>query len=545
MDVVTVGARIAVLLAALLAGGLVYSMRPDPGAALIRLRRRLLFGLPIGTLLTIGLVAAVFLFLQGRFSHDRLLTLPFVSWSLRYPLGLVTAPVAHQSLGHLIGNLTGFLVFGALGEYAVGHFPRERGRAAFDSVWTNPYARALFVPAAILAVAPLTSLFAWGPIIGFSGVVYVAVGFALVQFPLLAVAGLVGHEFARTTVWTFRDPIVTASAGSSYGAPWWANVAVQTHLLGLLLGVALGVAYWRFRATRPRRDPWRLFVASLLVGSSLTLWAIWWYSGPERYRLFRGPGLILLLGVAVLVTVAAGLQASPLEGVSTHQLAVGLVVLPILLLGAIALPINLTASGDFGAPGQTVTVADYEVGYAEGATDPRFEPVNVSLLGEQAAPTLSGVIVASDQRHLFTEAVSAGRLANSGRATVVLGGVGWRETVTVQRVGWRAIGGARTYLVRAQTAAGPTRSLHESGPVTADAVIAGRTVSVVPANGTFVVEVRAANATKSPVSPDWKPVPEPGSEELIGGLTVNRTDATLVVSRGDTRVPVFEATNRP
>ncbi|MFB6110278.1 MAG: rhomboid family intramembrane serine protease [Halodesulfurarchaeum sp.] len=545
MDPLSGVTRLAVVLAALLAGGLVYSMRPEPGEAVTRLRRRLLFGLPIGTLLTLGIVASVFLFVQGGLRHDRLLTLPFISWSLRYPLGMVTAPLAHQSLSHLIGNLSGFLIFGSLCEYAVGHYPRERGRAAFDSIRTTPYARVLVVPGIALAVAPVTSLFAWGPIIGFSGVVYAAVGFSLIQFPVLAVIGLVSHEFVRTAFWALREPIVTESAGTSYGIPWWANVAVQTHLLGLLLGVSLGLAFWRLRGSRPRRDPWTVFTASLLVGSSLTLWAVWWYSGPGSYRLFRGPGFVLMLGIAVLVTIAACLRESPLEEVSTRQVSIGLILLPVLLLGAIALPINLTDPGEFGVSGRTVTVKNYEIGYAEGVPYPRIESVDVPVLNESEtiAPTISGVIVANEQRHLFTEAVSAGRLATTGEATVVLGGLGWRETVVIERVGWRAIGGARTYLVRARTDSG-VRPLYGSEPATAEAVVAGRTVTVAPANGTFLLRVRTANATAASPPPGWVPLPDRGRQITVEGLRITHTNGTLVVSRNDTRVPVFVATNR-
>ncbi|MDR5656922.1 rhomboid family intramembrane serine protease [Halodesulfurarchaeum sp. HSR-GB] len=541
MDPLALGARIAVLVASGLALVLVHRLRGSQAISWRRVRTRLLFGLPLGTLLTAGLLAVVYFFVQGGYGHDHLLTLPFVSWSLRYPLGMVAAPLSHQSLGHLVGNLAGFLVFGTLAEFAVGHYPRTRGQSAFSSLRTNPYARVLGFPAGVVLVALLTSLFAWGPIIGFSGVVFAAVGFALVHYPLVTVAGLIGQEFLTTTFWTLRNPIQTATAGTSYGAPWWANVAVQTHLLGLLLGVGLGLAWQRYRTETVRTDPWRLFVASVLVGSSLTLWALWWYSGVERYRLFRAPGFVLLLGVAVLITVAASLRRSPITDLSAREFSIGLLVVPVLIMGGIALPVNLTATGAVSAPGDTVTVADYEVGYAEAATDPRYEPLNVSFVESPSPPTVSGVIVASEKRHLWTQAVSAGRLANADRATVTVGGLGWRESIEIRRTGWEAVGGDAAVLVRAAPGEEDPTAIHASDAATADAVVAGRTITVAPRNGSFALRVEAEAESAQIGTPDRGPVPEPGEKITIGEIRIEHDNSSLIAGHEDTRVVVFRA----
>ncbi len=546
MDLLTVGARVAVLLAALSAAGLVYAMGPAVDDLIVRLRSRLLFGLPVGTLLSVSLVAGFFLFVQGDWGHDTILTLPFTSWSFHYPLGMVTAPVAHQSLGHLVGNITGFLVFASIGEYAFSHFPTERGASAFGSVRTNPYARAfLLVPAVVLGVAFLTSLFAWGPIIGFSGVVFAAVGFALVNYPLLSVVGLIAREFFDTLFWTLRDPILTGSAGTSYGSPWWADVAIQTHLLGLLLGVGLGLAMRTGRPDLSRLDPWRLFPASLLVGSSLSLWAVWWYAGPGSYQLFRGPGVVLVFGVALLITIAGSLHESPVTGLSARQVSLGLVVLPIVLMGAVAVPVNLTASGaDLTVPGQSVTVEGYEIGYGKEIPDPRFDPVNVSQLDPPDPPIASGVIVSNPDRSLWTEAISSGRLENAGRSSITVGGVGWRETIIVDRTGWRAAGGGSAFAIAAETPDGSVTPLHESEPATANTVVAGHRLSIAPANGTFLIEATAANETSIDSLPDQVPVPSPSEKTTLGDLTILNNDSVIWVEQRDTRVPVFEAENR-
>jgi membrane associated rhomboid family serine protease len=541
MDPLEVGARVGLLLAAGLAALLVGSLTGEEWNPVLSARRRLLFGLPIGTLLTVGLVGSFFLFVQGWWSHGSVLSLPFTSWSLRYPLGMVTAPIAHQSQGHLLGNLVGFVVFGTIGEYAVSHYPTERGVAAFSSARTNPYLRAMAVPVLALGIAVLTSAFAWGPIIGFSGVVYAAVGFALLQYPLLTVAGLLARELLNTVVLAIRDPIITAAAGSSYGSPWWAEIAVQTHLLGLLLGVALGVALRRGRSGTNRHSPIRLFVATLLVAGSLTLWALWWYDGPSSYRLFRGPGVVLVIAVAATVTLADGLRESPVRELSTHQAAVGLVVLPVLVMGAVALPINAglgPADGATGGP--TVDVEGYEIGYGESVPDPRFEPLNRSGLPTPDPPTASGVIVANEARHIWTTAISAGRLENAGRGRVIVGGLGWRETVTVDRRGWRAAGGESTFVVTA-TVSGQSRTpLFESGPATANTIVDGHRLSIAPRNGSFVLRAVAANGTAAPFLPASIQVPETNQTVGLGTLTVSNEDSVLWVEAGSTRVPVFE-----
>lgn len=546
MDPLILGARVAVILAGLVAASVVYSMGASAREFANRLRSRLLFGLPLGTLLTILLVVGFFLFVQGGWGHRRVLTLPFTSWSLRYPLGMATAPLAHQNVGHLIGNLTGFLVFGTIAEYAMSHFPVGRGNAAFGSLRRNPYLRAiLFVPVVVFGVALVTSLFAWGPIIGFSGVGFAAVGFALVYFPVLTVVGLVAREFLDTVVWALRDPIVTASAGTSYGSPWWANIAIQAHLLGLLLGVGLGLALqWR-RAETPGINPWRLFPASLLMGSSMTLWAVWWYQGSSSYQLFRGPGVVIVVGVALLVTIAGSLHESPIADLSARQVSLGLVVFPILLMGVIAMPINLTASTtELGAPGATVSVDGYEIGYGDEVVDPRFDPINISDLETPSPPTATGVIVTNEKRHLWTEAVPAGRLQNAGQSTITVGGLGWREEVTVTRTGWRAAGGGSAFSVTAKPPDGAKTALFESEQAQANTVVNGHELSIEPSNETFVIEATATNSSTVASLPDQVTVPSPSNETTLGTLTIVNNESVIWVEQNETWVPVFERENR-
>lgn len=544
MDPLQIGAKVGMVLAVVLAGWFLYASTPRPRQPIWALRERLLFGLPIGTLLSATAVAAFFCVVQGWWCNEATLTLPFTSWSLRYPLGMALAPIAHQNLGHLIGNLAGFLIFGAIGEYVFGHFPSKRGATAFSRPWTNPYIRAfLVVPLVVYGVALLTSVFAWGPIIGFSGVVYAAVGFVLVRYPLLAVVGLVGRELTTTAFWAFRTPILTASAGSSYGSPWWANVAVQIHLLGLLTGAALGL-WVIFHRDENGPSPGRLFLGTLLVASSLTLWALWWYTGPESYKLYRGPGVVLLVCLAVLMAYAARVDRSPVAELGARQFAVALFVVPVLVMGAVAMPINVTmGEANTATPGETVTIEGYEIGYGESVPDPRFEPLNVTGLPTPDAPTASGVIVANEDRHLWTTAVGAGALKNSGTRTVAVGGLTWREEVTVRRAGWRAIGGGSAFVVRATTTDGQVTPLYESDPAVADAIVAGHRLAVLPVEGDFYLEASAWGNNSIEGLPARAPVPEPGTETTLGNVTVGTARGTIWILHEGTRVPAFRAGN--
>src|SRR6056297_1103233 len=116
------------------------------------LRRRLLLGVPWGTLLTIAGVLAVYLFVQGAYWHSRPLVTPFRTWSYRYPLGMLTAAFTHASRSHVTGNLLGTLVYGTVVEYAWSHYPTKRGATSFGSWRTNPFVRVLAIPAGAVVV---------------------------------------------------------------------------------------------------------------------------------------------------------------------------------------------------------------------------------------------------------------------------------------------------------------------------------------------------------------------------------------------------------
>jgi membrane associated rhomboid family serine protease len=268
-----------------------------------RVRRRLLLGVPWGTLTAGGFVLAVYLFVQGGWSHwYNPVVVPFRAWSYLEPLGVATAAFGHVGPGHLIGNLVGTLTLAPLGEYAWGHYPEERGDHLFESLRTNPYARAfLLFPAGAVLAGVATALFAWGPVIGFSGVVFAFTGFALVYYPLGTVVALTASNVVRLGYRALREPVVVASGRPAFVTPWWADIAIQGHALGLLIGVvAAGLLAQHRQSHLPA--PRRLLFGTLLVGVSQSLWAVYWFRGGGEFVLFRAAGLALVVLLALVVT---------------------------------------------------------------------------------------------------------------------------------------------------------------------------------------------------------------------------------------------------
>ncbi|AKH97811.1 rhomboid family intramembrane serine protease [Halanaeroarchaeum sulfurireducens] len=500
-----------------------------------RLRSRLLLGVPWGTATTVVLVAAVYLGLQGGFSTPRSpLHLPFTSWSYLYPLGVLTAPFSHQSLGHVTGNLLGTIVLAPLAEYAFSHFPTERGSSTFATWRTNPYVRAFLVfPAGVLAVGLLTSVFAWGPIIGFSGVVFAFAGFALVRYPMATVVALVARDMVGTLYHVLRDPIVTGSASSSFGPPWWAGIAIQGHLLGFLLGATVAAALVSGRSKHEIPSALRLWTGAVFVGSNMTLWAVWWYR-EGGYVLYRGAGLVLVVVLALLLAtiVRAGDEPIP-GGLTKRQLGIVALLFPILTMGFVAVPLNATMIDEPEAPEASIEVNDYTLTYATQVTDPRSPAINETVVGETAQINASGVIVTSDRRSLWTEAISAGQLAYDGERVTKVGGVGWSRSVTAIRDGWRVVGNATVYQVALRPAGENATWVYASSPKRAEPKIAGQTVTIRPDNGTFTAAVATDDGAV-----EKSGLPAQNESVTIGNLTLTTEDDRLFAETNDTRVRV-------
>ncbi|ESP88598.1 rhomboid family intramembrane serine protease [Candidatus Halobonum tyrrellensis] len=538
------------------------------GAAVVApLRERFLFGVPWGTLTTAAFVLGVYLFVQGGYDHwYNPVVIPFRAWSYFEPLGVVTAAFAHSGPGHLLGNLMATLTLASVAEYAFGHFPDRRdgadgdgaradggsgagadGTSAGESWVDRPRVRAFVLfPAGAVVVGLATAAFSLGPVVGFSGVVFAFAGFSLLYRPLTTVVALTASGTLSLVYNALQNPVVVASGRAAYVTPWWASIAVQGHALGLLVGLLVAFALAsRRRDALPR--PGRLFVGALLFCAEQSLWAVYWYRGGETYVLYRAVGVTLVVVLALLVAALGTYGSSDaswdvfrdasLRGaVSRATPAMGAVlclsVVTAGLAGA-AVPVSLSTVDDGSLPGEPVHVRDYQVTYAEGVENGMVSVVEVSAFGETTSVNTSGVIVRNPERRIWTTAVTKGRLAFAGRSTVVLGGVGWRETVVAVREGWRTTGGNVTYVVRLRHD-GEAHLSYASPSAAARPRIDGRTVAVAPTNGSFSLAVTGANETT------FTPVPEGNETVSAGGLTFLREGRTVVATTGGnaTRVQV-------
>ncbi|MEZ3116841.1 rhomboid family intramembrane serine protease [Halobaculum sp. MBLA0147] len=573
---------------------------------LARVRRRLLFGVPWGTITAAAFVVAVYLFVQGGWSnwYDPVVV-PFRAWSYFAPTGVAVAAFGHANPSHLLGNLVGTVTVAPLVEYVWGHYPRERGAHSFDGYARNPYVRAFVLfPAAVVAVGVATAVFSLGPVIGFSGVVFAFVGFALVYYPLGTVVALSAGSVVRLAYRALRDPSLTASGRSAFVTPWWADIAIQGHAFGLLLGVVAAGALAQ-RRTSGLPSPGRLLVGAVLVGVAQNLWAVYWFLGGGEYVLFRAVGLSLVVVLAVLVAAVAvddteddgsvesdrderdpdetgpspttsgstpdptttradggddRERAAPDHGDSTtgddeasgtseqtpgllvgldattvRTLSVTLLVMVLAVLAGVAVPTNMLAVDDEPLPGEPVEVRGYTVTYAEDVENGMVSVVDVAAFGLSTSVNTSGVIVRNPDRNVWTTAVPRDRLAFGGRQTVVLGGVGWRETVAVDRRGYSAAGGGTAYTV-SLVHDGERRRVFRSEPARAEPRVAGWNVSVVAAERGFALALSDGNETLA------TPIPEGNESATLGGVTFvrdGRAVFALVGSDGNqTRVRV-------
>jgi len=518
----------------LLATGVAVFTRGDGRRDLQAVRSRLLFGVPWGTLVVVAGVVAFYLVVQfGRDGSP--LVVPFVSWSYFYPLGVLVSPLAHASTGHVTGNVIGTLALAPLAEYAFSHYPTARGSSSFASLRANPYVRAFVLfPAGVLVVAQLTGVFSWGATIGFSGVVYAFAGFALVKYPLATVVAVTGRDVISVLWRTLGDPVTFASASPSFGPPWWAGIAVQGHLFGFLVGAVLAAALLARRGERPNAA--RVWVGSVVLATSMSLWAVWWYGQSAEYVLFRAGGLLLVVVLAVVLAAVAGADDRSLLGDLTGRQAASLaLLLPVLTMGVVAVPVNLTAVSDADLPGDPVDVEGYQVTYAENVTNERVAAVDVPYFEQATNVSASGVVVANPDRAVWTEQVSAGELAFYGDTAVTVGGLGWEETVWVHRRGWVADGGGPVYNVYVDPPEGEWRHAYASESATADPVIDGKRVRLDAEAGAFGVEVVRNGTVVASAG-----IPEANETATVGSLTFERNETRLVAHHENTTVTVAE-----
>lgn len=504
------------------------------------LRERFLFGVPWGSAITITGVLSAYLFVQGGFWHwERPVTTAFTASSYFYPTGVVFAAFSHSHPGHLLNNLTSAIVFAPLAEYVWGHYPREgeataasRSRSPLEPWRTNPWLRAFVLfPGAVFLVGLATALFSWGPIIGFSGVVFAFVGFSLVRYPLLTIVALVARRGIRTFVNTLTEPVVVAETTVEFSQPWWSGTAVQGHVLGFLLGVLLGVLLvWR-RDERPH--PLELWVASVLTGLWLSLWAFWWIRGPETFVLYGALGVIAVFALSSAVTIAVTATDRPVYGrVTRRSAALSLLLALLVVMSLVAVPLNLVAV-ESDDRDRALSVGEYAVFYTEETEDERISYVDLTLFGETTNLTTSGVIVVNEDRHTWHRALSAAELRTYGEAHVTVGGFGWQSIVDVDRSGWHIAGNETAYRVYLEHE-GERVHAFESGPVEAEPVVDDRRIAIAAEEGGFYLDVEHDGSVER------APVPDQNESVTANEIEFVREDGAIVAESGETHVTVAE-----
>ena len=584
------------------------------------LSERFLYGVPWGTLVTVAGVVSFYLFAQSGFQHwNEPVVIAFRSWSYFYPVGILTAGFAHGGPSHLIGNMAGTLVLGPIAEYFWGHYPPARladnrtrdltrftaGRGRLGTALTRPWVRALVVfPLVIAVVSLVTSAFAFGWSLGFSGTVFAIGGFALVRYPLTTIVSMLAITGVNVLISSLLEPVLRATSQQGPpGPPSWAVVNVQAHMLGFLVGVLVGVALLGKRQTRPAAG--RIFVGVLLFVLARQLWAFAYPAGDDVFFQFRGVGLIFVFLLTVLVTAAVTARDRPVPrslsvlpvapsrrhvgagwlvvvvsgaaalGVATAisdesvtsilgplvtaTIVLALPAIVVLLPGTmrpdpltrrhvaiialatltivVALPSvvsNVPVVDDTEALGEKgVTVDDYHITYADNVTDGRISGVRALPLDNWG--TSSGVVVVSEQRHIWSTAVPNNVLSHERNSSVVVGGLGWRESVDAERTGWKTVGGETAYVVDLTVGNDTTRSF-VSEAASAEALVDGHTVSVVPTDGSFRV-----NVTREGQQVGSDKLPATNESTTVGALRlVTESDDRLFAESGETRVLIAE-----
>ncbi len=499
------------------------------------LRRRFVLGVPWGTVIVVLFVVAVYLFVQGAWGR---LTDPVVvgfrAWSYGYLIGMVTAPFGHSGLGHITGNLLGTVVFAPIAEYAWSHYPTERGSRSFGSRRTNPYVRIGIFVLAVLLVGLATSFLIPGPLIGFSGVVFAFAGFAIVTKPILAVFAVVGSRVVDLLYYTSLNPIVSVRARRQFVEPWWADVAVQGHALGLLVGILLSTLLVVHRREVPRAR--YLGFALVVFAISESLYIVYWQFGADRFVMYRAAGLafVFLLAAATVYGVAAtDRNLFDRTRLNTRQVAVGALLAVVLAIGLAAVPYNLVNIGPTESDG--IQIRDYTVSYEENVPNAYLDSVTLPVIGDQLTATVnaSGVIVHSDRRDAWIEILSEGQLAVAGRGTVTVGGLGWRERVIANRSTWNAVDAGDTYKVYLRRPGGPPQLVFRDEPVRLAPRIAGLNLSIEPTREQYVV-----NATRNGTVVGRRSMPAINESATLAGLAIERDGNELFAASNGTRIRV-------
>ncbi len=495
-----------------------------------RLCERFILGVPWGSLLVIAGLFGVYLFIQRGWWHwHQPVVVAYTAASMFDPTAWLLAGFAHSGPGHLRNNVTTTLIFGPLVEWIWGHYPRDE-RRRWEPEWSRtPWMRAMLIfPAGIFMIGVTAALFSWGPVIGFSVAAFALIGIVVVYNPVLALVGLVARQVFRVLWETWIDPVVVTRTVIRAIRPGWYGSAVQGHLVGFLLGVAIAIVLLRYHGES--RSPGQVWLGTILVGFYLSLWSLWWVLGPEEFILFRGVGVALVLLVATGIALAASSPSRvSLNRIDLKRTATVGIAIVLLAMGGVGIGLNLAVvDGPERADG--TTIEDYEIFYGERVTDATVNLIDFEFLGVSSDVRTSGVIVYSERRNVWKQTVSAIELRNRGVRSFTVGGLGWSEQVHAIRVGWRPSGANPVYQIWLRH--DELSKAYASPQRTARPIVEGHEFTFVPDDGRFHIAVEYDNVT------EVVPLPTIETAREVHDVTLTRERGNIIVITEDSEVVI-------
>ncbi len=520
----------ALAVAVLLAGYVLTRYSDDEDGLVAGLRERFVFGIPWGTIIVIVTVYAFYYLVQGGGEDGGPIVAGFRSWSLWYPQSMLFSSFAHSSEAHLMGNLFGTVAFASIAEYAWRHYPDERTNTGVElgersiRLPRNPYARIGVFVLAVFLVGLLGAVIVPGAVIGFSGVVFAFAGFAIVTFPVATVFAILAIPIVRLLYRSVQDPIVVTAAQERLVRPGWVDVAVQGHLYGLLVGVLLGAALVSYRDQSPNLR--HVFFAALVFSVSRSLQSIYWFLGNERFVLFQAAGaagVFLLVTLIVLTAFDKRRMLVSRIDLSVSTAGAGLLLSVVLALALLGIPYNLVPVSGGEELDNGIEVEDYTVTYAENVEDRYISSLSLPVY-QGPSVSMSGVIVASEDRNIWERTVSKQELASRGSVTIPVGDATWRETVTIDRTAWDVAGGNSTYKVSGEHD-NVRQELFAADPAIADSLVNGSRVVINPTTEFYEIVVIEADGVRSV---DGDLIIE--SEAQLGDAPIPREDGNVTVA---------------
>ncbi|XGI82983.1 rhomboid family intramembrane serine protease [Halorutilales archaeon Cl-col2-1] len=545
-DIVSNLAVIVALSAALVA---VYLLERDSLSDIYeRSRRRLVLGLPLGTAAVVAVNLGFYAFAQrGLWHSSNPLVIPYYSWSYSYPVGILASPISHANVGHITSNLVATAVFAPVAEYVVGHRNTDSDPRHRSVVRVVGFAVSLYV------IGVFTSAFSAGPTVGFSGAVFALIGFITVFYPLGAVVLVAVTSVLDSVVSILQYPVITQTPTEEFVTPWWAQIAVDSHILGFFVGILVGALLLDSRlADRVRTDTraTKVGAAVVVVGVFEGIYALWIANG-SSYVLYQSLGLSFTLLAGLGTALAVRSRPPTVSNVVSERISFGSygyvgLLLPVLVICFIAVPVNVSSvvgvdgaasvSDDAGDKANAtygqVEYEGYEISYVDSARLRRVAPVSVP--GINVSWDASGVVVRDPDRGIWLRQASPSELKSESTLSFYAGDLRSETRVIVERVGVSTPSGESAYsVVVSREKKDSDTVLFESPPAPTGVRVNGTNISVGVSrrNYTAVLESSSISRTVS-VSPNSTPRAL-GVELRVENSTVVASDVS-----GETRAVV-------